>query len=76
MEYGLVGPGEFLLFLLIVILVVGPLRIWRGVRAARSWLTDFFQQIKTSKMVKQGSGVLRGLGKMIEYYRRKNKSVD
>ena len=76
MDYGFVGPGEVVLFILIVILVVGPRRIWRGYKVVRSRVTNFIQRLKTGKIAKQGRGVLRGFGKMIEYYTRKNKSAD
>ena len=70
MDYGFVGPFELLFLFLIVILVVGPLRIWRGVKVIRAWLGNFVQRLRNSKVAKQGRGVLRGLGKMIEYYNR------
>ena len=73
MDYGFVGPFEVLFLILIVILVVGPLRIWRGYKVIRSWTADFFQRLRNSKAAKQGRGVLRGLGKMIEYYNRDKK---
>ena len=73
MDYGFVGPFEIVLLFLIVILVVGPLRIWRGYKVIRGWVASFFQRLRNSKAANKGRGVLRGLGKMIEYYNRDKK---
>ena len=74
MDYGFVGPFEVVLLILIVILVVGPRRIWRGYKVIRSWVANFLLRLRNSKAAKQGRGVLRGLAKMIEYYNRDKKS--
>ncbi|MEJ2485902.1 MAG: hypothetical protein P8Y72_02190 [Anaerolineales bacterium] len=73
MDYGFVGIPELLFFFLIVILVVGPRRIWRGYKVIRGWITDFFLRLRKSKAAKQTRSVMRGLGNMIAYYNRNRK---
>jgi Sec-independent protein translocase protein TatA len=73
LDYGYIGVPELLFFFLIVILVVGPRRIWRGYKVIRQWVSGFFQRLRGSKAAKQGRGILRGLGKMLAYYSRERK---
>lgn len=70
LEYGFIGLPELLFFFVILIVVVGPRRIWRGYKVIRSWVVGFFQRLRSSKTARQGKSVLRGLGRMIAYYNR------
>lgn len=73
LEYGFVGPFELLLFFAILVVVVGPRRIWRGIQVIRGWVRNFSQRVRSSKAAKQGRGILRGLGNVIAYYNRGKK---
>jgi hypothetical protein len=76
LDYGFIGVLELLFFFVIVIVVVGPRRIWRGYQVIRGWIRDFFYRLRNSQTAKRGRGIMRGLGKMAAYFNRDKKKDD